>query len=164
MLSQKHPKAVQRSAVRIKVNKPKGKNRIKNQRLNIKENSITGSWTWSICMCNYQLLNHLTTVPIVFWWINFVMFKQFLASIDAVWSWWSCIYHEFKYSSLKSCPLDPMLSILVSKCEDLLPVLTKIVNNSLQSESFPKIWKEASVFPLLKKPGLCQWLSVIHLV
>ena len=33
----------------------------------------------------------------------------------------------------KSCPLDPMPSTLVSKCEDLLPVLTKIVNNSLQS-------------------------------
>ena len=57
-------------------------------------------------------------------------------------------------SSLKSCPLDPMPSTLVSKCEDLLPVLTKIVNNSLQSGCFPEIWKEALVFPLLKKPGL----------
>ena len=33
-------------------------------------------------------------------------------------------------------------------------VLTKIVNNSLQSGLFPDIWKEALVFPLLKKPGL----------
>ena len=57
-------------------------------------------------------------------------------------------------STLKSCPLDPMPSTLVSKCEDLLPVLTKIVNNSLQSGCFPEIWKEALVFPLLKKPGL----------
>ena len=57
-------------------------------------------------------------------------------------------------SALKSCPLDPMPSTLVSKCEDLLPVLTKIVNNSLQSGCFPEIWKEALVFPLLKKPGL----------
>ena len=55
---------------------------------------------------------------------------------------------------IKSCPLDPMPSTLVSKCEDLLPVLTKIVNNSLQSGCFPEIWKEALVFPLLKKPGL----------
>ena len=47
-----------------------------------------------------------------------------------------------------------MPSTLVSKCEDLLPVLTKIVNNSLQSGCFPEIWKEALVFPLLKKPGL----------
>ena len=54
-------------------------------------------------------------------------------------------------SALKSCPLDPMPSTLVSKCQDLLPVLTKIVNNSLQSGCFPEIWKEAVVFPLLKK-------------
>ena len=57
-------------------------------------------------------------------------------------------------SALKSCPLDPMFSTLVSKCEDLLPVLTKIFNNSLQSWCFPQNWKEALVFPLLKKPGL----------
>ena len=57
-------------------------------------------------------------------------------------------------SALKSCPLNPMPSTLVSKCEDLLPVLTKIINNSLQSGHFPEIWKEALVFPLLKKPSL----------
>ena len=56
-------------------------------------------------------------------------------------------------SALKSCPLNPMPSTLVSKCEYLLPVLTKIVN-SLQSGRFPEIWKEALVFPLLKKPCL----------
>ena len=28
--------------------------------------------------------------------INFVTSKQFFSAIDAVWSWWSCIYHEFK--------------------------------------------------------------------
>ena len=57
-------------------------------------------------------------------------------------------------SSFESCPLDPMPSTLVSKCEDLFPDPTKIVNNSLQSGRFPEIWKEALVFPLLKKPGL----------
>ena len=57
-------------------------------------------------------------------------------------------------SALKTCTLDPMPSTLVSKCEDLLPVLIKIVNNSLQFRCFPEIWKEALVFPLLKKPGL----------
>ena len=57
-------------------------------------------------------------------------------------------------SALKSCPLDPLTSTLVSKCEDLPQVFTKIVNNSLQSGCFPEIWKEALVFPLLKKPGL----------
>ena len=62
-------------------------------------------------------------------------------------------------SALKSCSLDPMPSALVSKCEDLLPVLTKIVNKSLQSGCFPEIWKEALVFPLLKKPGLQHDIS-----
>ncbi|PFX24918.1 Proprotein convertase subtilisin/kexin type 4 [Stylophora pistillata] len=57
-------------------------------------------------------------------------------------------------STPKSCPLDPMPSTLVSKCEDLFPVLTKIVNNSLQSGCSPEIWKEALVFLFLKKPGL----------
>ena len=57
-------------------------------------------------------------------------------------------------SALKSCPLDPMPSTLVSKCEVLLPVLTNIINTSLQSGHFPEPWKEALVFPLLKKPGL----------
>ena len=57
-------------------------------------------------------------------------------------------------AALKSCSLDPMPSTLVSKCEDLVPVLTKIIDNSLQSGPFPDIWKEALVFPLLKKPGL----------
>ena len=57
-------------------------------------------------------------------------------------------------SALKSCPLDPRSSTLVSKCEDLPPVFTTIVNSSLQSECFPEIWKEVLVFPLLKKPGL----------
>ena len=47
-----------------------------------------------------------------------------------------------------------MPSTLVSKCEDLLPVLTKVVNKSLQSGCFPEVWKGALVFPLLKKPGL----------
>lgn len=51
-------------------------------------------------------------------------------------------------SALKTCPLDPTPSTLVGKCEDLLPVLTRVVNNSLQSGCFPE------VFPLLKKPGL----------
>ena len=57
-------------------------------------------------------------------------------------------------AALKSCSLDPMPYTLVSKCADLFPVLTNVINNSLQSGSFPDIWKEVLVFPLLKKPGL----------
>ena len=56
-----------------------------------------------------------------------------------------------QHSSLKSCALDPMPSTLVSRCDVLLPVLTRLINMSGQ---FPVAWKEALVLPLLKKPGL----------
>ena len=56
-------------------------------------------------------------------------------------------------STLKSCPLDPMPSRLVSRCDALLPVITTIINKSLEAGHFPKSWKEAVVCPLLKKPG-----------
>ena len=55
---------------------------------------------------------------------------------------------------LKSCPLDPMPSRLVSRCDALLPVITTIINKSLEAGHFPKSWKEALVCPLLKKPDL----------
>ena len=57
-------------------------------------------------------------------------------------------------STLKSCPLDPMPSRLVSSCDALLPVITTIIDKSLEAGHFPKSWKEALVCPLLKKPGL----------
>ena len=56
-----------------------------------------------------------------------------------------------KNSSRKTCPLDPMPSTLVSKCGCLLPIITKIINTSLQMGHFPDDWKEALVFPLLKE-------------
>ena len=60
-----------------------------------------------------------------------------------------------KNSTLKSCPLDPMPSRLVSECSSFLSVrLTKIINSSLQNGHFPKTWKDAMVFPLLKKIGV----------
>ena len=59
-----------------------------------------------------------------------------------------------QHSSLKSCVLDPMPSTLVSRCDVLLPVLTRLINMSLKSGQFPVAWKEALVLPLLKKPGL----------
>ena len=57
-------------------------------------------------------------------------------------------------STLKSCPLDPMPFRLVSRCDALLPIITTIINKSLEAGRFPKSWKEAVVCPLLKKPGL----------
>ena len=55
----------------------------------------------------------------------------------------------------KSCLLDPMPTTLVFGCIDvLLPVITKIINLSLQSGVFADRWKCTLVSPLLKKPGL----------
>ena len=58
-------------------------------------------------------------------------------------------------SSKKSCTLDPMPSSLIVQCiDELLPVITSILNLSLQSGYFAEQWKEALVHPLLKTSGL----------
>ena len=44
-------------------------------------------------------------------------------------------------STLKSCPLDPMPSRLVSSCDALLPVITTIIDKSLEAGHFPKSWR-----------------------
>ena len=30
---------------------------------------------------------------------KFIILKPFFSAVNAVWSWWSCIYHEFKDTS-----------------------------------------------------------------
>ena len=58
-------------------------------------------------------------------------------------------------SSKKSSTLDPMPAPLVAGCLDvLLPVLTRMINLSLESGVFPENWKQADVRPRLKKSGL----------
>ena len=57
-------------------------------------------------------------------------------------------------AALKTCDLDPMPSKLVSQCDALFPIITRIINLSLQTGQFPQLWKEALVHPLLKKLGL----------
>ena len=55
----------------------------------------------------------------------------------------------------KSCTLDPTPTPLLVKCIDVLvPVITKMVNISLESGPFPWAWTEALVRPILKKNGL----------
>ena len=55
----------------------------------------------------------------------------------------------------KSCKIDPIPTDLLCKCIDhLLPVLTKLINVSLQSGVFSQKWKVAIVKPLLKKLGM----------
>jgi hypothetical protein len=47
----------------------------------------------------------------------------------------------------KSCPLDPMPTPLMLECLDiLLPVITSLINLSLESGQFPNVWKEAIGF------------------
>lgn len=57
--------------------------------------------------------------------------------------------------SLTSCELDPVPASVFSQClPQLLPVITDIVNTSLQTGSFPSAFKTAIVRPLLKKHNL----------
>ena len=54
----------------------------------------------------------------------------------------------------KSCSLDPVPTKVVKDClDELVPLLTVIINQSLQSGVFPDVWKEALVTPTLKKSG-----------
>lgn len=55
----------------------------------------------------------------------------------------------------KSCDLDPIPASILKECKSaLLPVLTNIVNMSLQSASMPAALKEAVIKPKLKKNNL----------
>ena len=55
----------------------------------------------------------------------------------------------------KFCALDPTPTLIIVGCiETLLPVITKIINLSLQSGTFADQWKCTLVHPLLKKLGL----------
>ncbi|XP_068757976.1 uncharacterized protein [Montipora capricornis] len=57
-------------------------------------------------------------------------------------------------SKSTSCCLDPIPTPLLKSCiEPLIPVITKIINISLDSGIFPANWKVAMVIPLLKKLG-----------
>ena len=47
----------------------------------------------------------------------------------------------------KSCCLDPVPTKVVKEClDELAPLLTVIINQSLQSGVFPDVWKEALEF------------------
>ncbi len=60
-----------------------------------------------------------------------------------------------KKSSTKSCELDAIPTWLLKECiEELLPYITKIVNDSLSCGIFPTLYKEAIIRPHLKKSNL----------
>jgi len=55
----------------------------------------------------------------------------------------------------KSCELDPVPTWLLKEClNDLLPLITKIINHSMELGHVPNSFKVAHVRPLIKKPGL----------
>ena len=57
-----------------------------------------------------------------------------------------------KSISKKSCSLDPIPATVMKACYDtLLPVITDIVNLSLENASVPTAFKQAVVDPSLKK-------------
>ena len=58
-------------------------------------------------------------------------------------------------SPTKSCNLDPVpTNLLKDYTHVILPVITKIINQSLSSRIFPSLFKTALIRPLLKKPSL----------
>ena len=62
----------------------------------------------------------------------------------------------------KSCEIDEIPTNLLWKCIDhLLPVLTRLVNISLQSGVFSQKWKVAIVKPLLKSLAWNWYLQAI---
>ena len=66
-----------------------------------------------------------------------------------------------KNAAKKSCNLDPMPTQLVVDCLDqLLPIITTIVNCSLSQGVFPGEWKDALVKPLLKKAVLVRLIRI----
>ena len=57
--------------------------------------------------------------------------------------------------TIKSCPLDPVPASVLKQCTSvLLPVMTQIVNQSLNLAVLPDCFKLALLNPLLKKPAL----------
>ena len=58
-------------------------------------------------------------------------------------------------SAVKSCKLDPLpTTLLVNYLDELLAVITAMINLSLKEGYFPSEWKDTLVKPLLKKAGL----------
>ena len=58
-------------------------------------------------------------------------------------------------SPSKSCELDPMPTYLLKQCvNNILPVITAMVNKSLNEMPVPTAFKQAIVRPLLKKPWI----------
>ena len=65
------------------------------------------------------------------------------------------VLKAIKSAAITSCPLDPLPVDTFKLClDELLPLITRIVNLSLTSGKFPAPLKHARIIPLLKKPNL----------
>ena len=61
-------------------------------------------------------------------------------------------------SKTTSCDMDPIpTSLLKDHITILTPIITKMINLSLQTGEFPTEWKLAFVKPLLKKARTCHY-------
>ena len=66
-----------------------------------------------------------------------------------------CVKNTILQSSQKTFSLDPLPTSLFVEClEQLLPAVTVVINQSLQSVVFPSVFKEGIVKQLLKNPSL----------
>ena len=82
-----------------------------------------------------------------------------VVSADTTFSEFSLLSEEdvrkLALANKKSCALDPVPASILSVClDELLPVVTRMVNMSLETGYFANDWKCALVHPLLKKHGL----------
>ena len=58
-------------------------------------------------------------------------------------------------STIKSCDLDPIPAVMLKKCWPVIaPVITEVVNRSLDCAIMPEMLKIAQIRPLLKKSNL----------
>ena len=92
------------SVVRIKKKRPKGKIVLKKEIEQKKKETVQRNRKQRRRESNRVYL-HVQATPwslhhshTLIWKINFVISKQFFSAIDAVWTWCSCIYHQFKYT------------------------------------------------------------------
>ena len=64
-------------------------------------------------------------------------------------------YYNTTCIHIKSCELDTIPTTLLKQCRtELTPIITRIVNLSLETGVFPDQFKHAIIRPLLKKQGL----------
>ena len=65
------------------------------------------------------------------------------------------VHDIIRSSSNARCPLNPILTWLVKECVDeLMPIITNMINSCLEIGPVPDNWKVALIAPLLKKIGL----------